>query len=757
MRAISSSVMKAPWIALQLRAAGAAEEHVALTEQRLGPALVEDHPRVGLRGDGEGDPRGDVDLDRAGDDVGRGPLRRQHQVDPGRARLLRQADDRVLDFGRGDHHQVRELVDHAEDVRQRRVAVLLAVAVELAEVAAAGLAHDPVAGLHLADQVGEDVGGQARRGDHRRQQVRHVLVVVELDLLRVDQDQADLVRRGLHQDRGEDRVDAARTCPSRWCRRRARAASSPGRSSGRCVNSMLSSILLQAYPNEVRMVLVDPKTVELNHYEDIPHLLTPVVTTPRIAANVLSNLIGEMEARYGIVSARCRNIVELNRSASARASRLPHILCVIDELADLMMVAPGEVEDSIIRLAQNSRAVGIHLVLATQRPSADIITGTIKVNVPARIAFAVSSQTDSRVILDQGGAESLLGQGRHALTRHRLLAPAAGPGALHRRGGDRADHDSGARQGEPEIREPSCWRRPRSRRTKGTRPTSTPKPTTCCRRRSRLVVQTGTAASVSMLQRRLRVGYTSRSADRHDRAPRGDLRLRGLEGATGADHPSRPAPGVGAAVRAAPRPHGRRDRRHDRSVTRRPAACAHGRRADDRPWRDPSRGADEARVDIAERGGQHEDPGQATCGRSRPRSWISSPGPTYVRTFLRTYAEYLGLDPHLLVEEYRSRYPGRPKHEPMTPFPPTRRAGLGTRVACAARPGRPAGSAPCSRGLAGALILVFLIVGVFAGRNSPRYEPSTIAPRGPQTSIGTVRGSPRTSRKRPTGGAHDHP
>ncbi|MDQ3721175.1 MAG: DNA translocase FtsK 4TM domain-containing protein, partial [Actinomycetota bacterium] len=157
------------------------------------------------------------------------------------------------------------------------------------------------------------------------------------------------------------------------------------------VNAMLSSILLRATPNEVRLVLVDPKRVELNHYEHIPHLLTPVITSPRLAANALANLIKEMEERYDVMSAaRTRNLEELNRARVRDGERpLPYILCVIDELADLMMIAPGEVEDSIIRLAQKSRAVGIHLLLATQRPSADVITGMIKANVPARIAFAV--------------------------------------------------------------------------------------------------------------------------------------------------------------------------------------------------------------------------------------------------------------------------------------------------------------------------------------------------------------------------------
>jgi S-DNA-T family DNA segregation ATPase FtsK/SpoIIIE len=161
------------------------------------------------------------------------------------------------------------------------------------------------------------------------------------------------------------------------------------------------------------MILIDPKKVELNHYESIPHLLTPVVTNMKNAAGVLQSVVGQMEERYELMGhARARNLLELNK-ARAREGKapMPYLLVVIDELADLMMVAPTDVEDAVIRLAQKSRAVGIHLALATQRPSVDVITGMIKANVPSRIAFAVSSQTDSRVILDGSGAESLLGQG----------------------------------------------------------------------------------------------------------------------------------------------------------------------------------------------------------------------------------------------------------------------------------------------------------------------------------------------------------
>ncbi len=285
-------------------------------------------------------------------------------------------------------------------------------------------------------------------------------------------------------------------------------AGTTGSGKSACVNGILSSILMQASPNEVRLVLVDPKQVELNHYENVPHLLTPVVTSPRLAANVLSNLIGEMETRYGIMSeARCRNLVELNRYRKKKGDApLPHILCVIDELADLMMVAPAEVEDSIIRLAQKSRATGIHLVLATQRPSTDIITGTIKVNIPSRIAFAVSSQTDSRVILDQGGAESLLGQGD-------MLFRGAGSSKLQRVQGAFITEEEIARitnhwakQGEPEF-EAELLETPEEVVEEGHEGDFDPDSDDLLDEAIRLVVQTETA-SVSMIQRRLRVGYT---------------------------------------------------------------------------------------------------------------------------------------------------------------------------------------------------------------------------------------------------------
>ena len=286
-------------------------------------------------------------------------------------------------------------------------------------------------------------------------------------------------------------------------------AGTTGSGKSGCINAILSSILLHASPNECRLVLVDPKRVELNHYETLPHLLTPVVTNPRLAANVLQNLIGEMESRYGVMGeARARNLAELNKARKKSGDApLPHILCVIDELADLMMVAPAEVEDSIIRLAQKSRAVGIHLVLATQRPSTDVITGTIKVNIPARIAFAVASQVDSRVILDQGGAESLLGQGD-------MLFRPIGTSKLQRIQGAFLSEEEIARltkhwakQGEPDF-DPSLLAE--KVEEGGVEPGGgdfSPDQDDLLEDAARIVIESETA-SVSMIQRRLRVGYT---------------------------------------------------------------------------------------------------------------------------------------------------------------------------------------------------------------------------------------------------------
>ncbi len=287
-------------------------------------------------------------------------------------------------------------------------------------------------------------------------------------------------------------------------------AGTTGAGKSGCINAMLSSLLLHADPHELRLVLVDPKQVELNHYESIPHLLTPVITSPRMAANALQNLVKEMEERYGIMSlARTRSLPELNKARAARGEpALPYILCVIDELADLMMVAPADVEDSIIRLAQKARAVGIHLVLATQSPRVDVITGMIKANVPSRIAFAVSSQTDSRVILDQNGAESLLGQGD-------MLFSPVGSSKLQRIQGAYVDEaqiaeltESWLRQGEPEFQEELLEEVvDESEAAGGEDDGFDPDEDPLLEEAIGLVASMGTA-STSMLQRRLRLGYT---------------------------------------------------------------------------------------------------------------------------------------------------------------------------------------------------------------------------------------------------------
>jgi S-DNA-T family DNA segregation ATPase FtsK/SpoIIIE len=287
-------------------------------------------------------------------------------------------------------------------------------------------------------------------------------------------------------------------------------AGTTGSGKSGCINTILVSTLLRATPDEVRMILIDPKRIELGYYESIPHLLTPVVSSPKDAATVLMNVVAEMERRYERLSfVRARNLPEANRAFRARGEApLPYLLVVIDELADLMMVSPQAVEDCVIRLAQKSRAVGIHLVLATQRPSVDVITGMIKANVPSRIAFAVSSQTDSRVILDTAGAESLLGQGD-------MLFKPLGTSRLQRVQGAYVSEEEVAlvveqcrAQREQELDESLL----EAREVEGADAEEDdqdfdPDEDPLLDKAIEIVVQTQTA-SVSLLQRRLRVGYT---------------------------------------------------------------------------------------------------------------------------------------------------------------------------------------------------------------------------------------------------------
>ena len=309
-------------------------------------------------------------------------------------------------------------------------------------------------------------------------------------------------------------------------------AGTTGSGKSGCINTLLTSILLRSTPDDVRMILIDPKRIELNYYESIPHLLTPVVSSPKEASAVLTNVVAEMERRYERLSiVRARNLPEANRAFKARGEdTLPYLLVVIDELADLMMISPQAVEDAIIRLAQKSRAVGIHLVLATQRPSVDVITGMIKANVPSRIAFAVSSQTDSRVILDGAGAESLLGQGD-------MLFKPLGTSRLQRVQGAYVSEEEVSlvveqcrHQREQELDE-TLLELPGGRRRRLRRP------------RRRVRPGRGSAARQGDRDRRPdadRLGqpaaaaptrrlHAGRPPDRHARAARDHLRLRGLE------------------------------------------------------------------------------------------------------------------------------------------------------------------------------------------------------------------------------------
>ena len=282
-------------------------------------------------------------------------------------------------------------------------------------------------------------------------------------------------------------------------------AGTTGSGKSGCLNALISSILLRATPDEVRMVMIDPKKVELSTFNGIPHLLAPVVTKMKQATYVLDNICREMDRRYDVLSAAgCQDIRALNKKLTRTGDEtMPYIMVIVDELADLMMAAPSEVEDSIIRLGQLGRSCGIHLVVATQRPSVDVVTGMIKTNIPSRIAFAVSSQTDSRIILDQGGAESLLGMGD-------MLFSPMGSGKLLRVQGALVTGaemklltEHWRRQAKPDYHE-ELLENPAGPEAEPA--AQAPGGDELLAEAIKTVVRTG-AASVALLQRRLRVGY----------------------------------------------------------------------------------------------------------------------------------------------------------------------------------------------------------------------------------------------------------
>ena len=287
-------------------------------------------------------------------------------------------------------------------------------------------------------------------------------------------------------------------------------AGQTGAGKSSCINSIVTSLLVRTNPDEVKMVMVDPKRVELGQYNDVPHLLTKVITNPKKAVDALGWSVAEMDRRYDLLAdSQVRDINGYHEKFDAglldedKFDRFPYIVVFIDELNDLMMVAGREVESAIVRLAQMARAIGIHLVVATQRPSVDVITGVMKANIPSRLAFSVASTTDSRVILDQSGAEKLIGLG------DMLVVTASNP---------RLERIQGAWVNENEVQDVVSWVKEQKEAEYNPAVTEEQKQTTnssnedfgedeeLIRTAKELVVRSQ-MGSTSMLQRKLRVGF----------------------------------------------------------------------------------------------------------------------------------------------------------------------------------------------------------------------------------------------------------
>ena len=288
-------------------------------------------------------------------------------------------------------------------------------------------------------------------------------------------------------------------------------AGATGSGKSTCINTIVTSVLARARPDQVRMILVDPKRVELSHYNGIPHLLSPVITHPKRAADALAWVVREMETRYeDLARSNQRQIDNYNQAvAEGKVTKeglpvtetMPYILVVIDELADLMMVAPRDVEDAICRIAQMARAVGIHLLVATQRPSVDVVTGLIKANIPSRMAFATASQADSRVVLDQGGAEKLVGFGDMLFLPASMSKPRRVQGAYVTEAEIEALVAHCRKQADPDFEE-SLAHDPRGSQTD----VELGSDDDLMEQAMELIVSSG-LGSTSMLQRKLKVGF----------------------------------------------------------------------------------------------------------------------------------------------------------------------------------------------------------------------------------------------------------